>query len=79
MTMVEPEKPFACSIPECGMTFTNEDHLNVHTRKHDMVLQFGCEQKAAVFVGKLYLLPFTFFKKNAFATICLTCPILCDN
>ncbi|CAB3262145.1 unnamed protein product [Arctia plantaginis] len=45
--MVEPEKPFACTIPDCGMTFTNEDHLHVHTKKHDMVLQLGLEQKAA--------------------------------
>lgn len=47
---MEPEKPFACSIPDCGMTFTNEDHLHVHTKKHDMALQLGMEQKAA-FVG----------------------------
>lgn len=53
--MVEPEKPFACTMPDCGMTFTNEDHLNVHTKKHDMVLQFGCEQKAA-FVGKNFIM-----------------------
>lgn len=45
--MVEPEKPFACTAPDCGMTFTNEDHLHVHTKKHDMVLQLGMEQKAA--------------------------------
>ncbi|KPI96449.1 Cyclic AMP-dependent transcription factor ATF-2 [Papilio xuthus] len=44
---MEPEKPFACTIPDCGMTFTNEDHLHVHTKKHDMVLQLGLEQKAA--------------------------------
>ncbi|XP_075988506.1 activating transcription factor-2 [Anticarsia gemmatalis] len=48
--MVEPEKPFACGAPDCGMTFTNEDHLNVHTKKHDMALQLGMEQKA-VFVA----------------------------
>ncbi|KAJ8704705.1 hypothetical protein PYW07_011893 [Mythimna separata] len=45
--MVEPAKPFACTMPDCGMTFTNEDHLNVHTKKHDMVLSLGMEQKAA--------------------------------
>ncbi|XP_045538473.1 uncharacterized protein LOC106715142 [Papilio machaon] len=44
---MEPEKPFACTITDCGMTFTNEDHLHVHTKKHDMVLQLGLEQKAA--------------------------------
>ncbi|CAK1549073.1 unnamed protein product [Leptosia nina] len=44
---MEPEKPFACTIRDCGMTFTNEDHLHVHTKKHDMVLQLGMEQKAA--------------------------------
>ncbi|KAI5635109.1 hypothetical protein NE865_12227 [Phthorimaea operculella] len=45
--MSEPAKPFACAIPDCGMTFTNEDHLHVHTKKHDMVLQLGLEQKSA--------------------------------
>ncbi|XP_050558704.1 uncharacterized protein LOC118279616 [Spodoptera frugiperda] len=45
--MVEPAKPFACTLPDCGMTFTNEDHLHVHTKKHDMVLSLGMEQKAA--------------------------------
>ncbi|XP_061726392.1 uncharacterized protein LOC133531955 [Cydia pomonella] len=45
--MEEPEKPFACVMQGCGMTFTNEDHLHVHTKKHDMVLQLGMEQKAA--------------------------------
>ncbi|XP_026483651.2 uncharacterized protein Atf-2 isoform X1 [Vanessa tameamea] len=44
---MEPQKPFACTLPDCGMTFTNEDHLHVHTKKHDMVLQLGMEQKAA--------------------------------
>lgn len=45
--MEEPQKPFACTMPDCGMTFTNEDHLHVHTKKHDMVLQLGLEQKGA--------------------------------
>lgn len=48
---MEPEKPFACTFSGCNMTFTNEDHLHVHTKKHDMVLQLGMEQKTA-FVGK---------------------------
>lgn len=34
-------KPFACTSEGCTMTFTNEDHLNVHQRKHEMVLNFG--------------------------------------
>ncbi|KAJ0170118.1 hypothetical protein K1T71_014046 [Dendrolimus kikuchii] len=45
--MEEPQKPFACTVPDCGMAFTNEDHLHVHKRKHDMALQFGLEQKGA--------------------------------
>lgn len=52
--MTEPAKPFACTIQDCGMTFTNEDRLNVHTKKHDMILEFGMEQKAA-FLGKTQL------------------------
>lgn len=45
--MNEQIKPFACNIMECGMSFTNEDHLNVHRKKHDMILQFDNEQKSA--------------------------------
>lgn len=48
---MEPEKPFACTIPDCQMTFTNEDHLHVHTGTHDMALQLELGQKA-VFVGE---------------------------
>ncbi|ESO92018.1 hypothetical protein LOTGIDRAFT_69497, partial [Lottia gigantea] len=32
------DKPFGCSEPQCGMRFTNEDHLNVHMKKHEMNL-----------------------------------------
>lgn len=58
--MVEPEKPFACTMPDCGMTFTNEDHLQLHTKKHDMMLQLGLEQKAA-FVGKFLICILIYF------------------
>lgn len=40
------EKPFIC--PECGASFTNEDRLSVHLRKHDMVLQLEAK---GTFVG----------------------------
>ncbi|KAK0162486.1 hypothetical protein PV327_006260 [Microctonus hyperodae] len=36
--MANSEKPFACSSPGCNMSFTNEDHLMVHKKKHDMIL-----------------------------------------
>lgn len=49
--MEEPKMPFACTVPECGMTFTNEDHLHVHKKIHDISLQLGLEQKGT-FVGK---------------------------
>ncbi|XP_043287645.1 cyclic AMP-dependent transcription factor ATF-7 isoform X2 [Venturia canescens] len=39
--MGESEKPFACPSPGCNMSFTNEDHLVVHKKKHDMVLNLG--------------------------------------
>lgn len=39
--MGETEKPFACTSNGCDMKFTNEDHLNVHRKKHDMVLNLG--------------------------------------
>ncbi|KAK0085090.1 hypothetical protein PV325_005795 [Microctonus aethiopoides] len=36
--MADSKKPFACSSPGCNMSFTNEDHLVVHKKKHDMIL-----------------------------------------
>lgn len=50
--MDEEQKPFACDIKECGMSFTNEDHLNVHRKKHDMILNFGLGSvKSGIFLG----------------------------
>lgn len=43
--MNEEQKPFACAIEGCQMTFTNEDHLNWHRKKHDMVLNLGLANK----------------------------------
>ncbi|XP_042217474.1 cyclic AMP-dependent transcription factor ATF-7-like isoform X2 [Homarus americanus] len=36
--MGEVDKPFGCPQPGCGMSFTNEDHLTVHRRRHEMQL-----------------------------------------
>ncbi|KAK3106064.1 hypothetical protein FSP39_011879 [Pinctada imbricata] len=36
--MEDNDKPFECSEPGCGQSFTNEDHLAVHMRKHEMHL-----------------------------------------
>lgn len=47
--MEENEKPFACSAEGCLMRFTNEDHLTVHKKKHDMVLNLGNAQKSNLF------------------------------
>lgn len=35
--MGEVDKPFSCLQPGCGMSFTNEDHLTVHRRRHEMM------------------------------------------
>lgn len=35
------QKPFACKMVGCGMSFTNDDHLNVHRKKHDMILNLS--------------------------------------
>lgn len=40
------QKPFACKAKDCQMSFTNEDHLNVHEKKHEMVLNLGLTNKA---------------------------------
>lgn len=43
--MNDQQKPFACDIKGCQMTFMNEDHLNWHKKKHDMVLNIGLANK----------------------------------
>lgn len=48
----ETPKPFACTADGCGMGFTNEDHLSVHEKKHEMILQLGLGQKLTnIFIG----------------------------
>lgn len=49
--MGENDKPFACTNEGCQMTFTNEDHLNVHRKKHDMVLNLGLTCKNTLTAG----------------------------
>lgn len=45
-------KPFACKASGCGLSFTNEDHLQVHEKKHEMILNLELEQKSAnIFVA----------------------------
>ncbi|XP_067140762.1 cyclic AMP-dependent transcription factor ATF-2-like [Centruroides vittatus] len=39
--MGDDNKPFACNIDGCGMHFTNEDHLTVHKRRHQMRLNLN--------------------------------------
>ncbi|XP_063842711.1 cyclic AMP-dependent transcription factor ATF-2-like isoform X4 [Scylla paramamosain] len=41
--MGEVDKPFGCPQPGCGMSFTNEDHLTVHRRRHEMQLTVNGE------------------------------------
>ncbi|XP_011663815.1 cyclic AMP-dependent transcription factor ATF-7 isoform X1 [Strongylocentrotus purpuratus] len=35
------DKPFACRVPGCNQKFVNEDHLEVHRKKHDVHLGFS--------------------------------------
>ncbi|VDI33657.1 cyclic AMP-dependent transcription factor ATF-2, partial [Mytilus galloprovincialis] len=35
---MDDDKPFVCIEHGCGQRFTNEDHLSVHMRKHEMSL-----------------------------------------
>lgn len=41
--MGEVDKPFGCPQPGCGMSFTNEDRLTVHRRRHEMQLTVNGE------------------------------------
>lgn len=49
------QKPFACKTQGCGMSFTNDDHLNVHRKKHDMILNLGQSgsSKSSTFIGEM--------------------------
>ncbi|XP_014470121.1 PREDICTED: cyclic AMP-dependent transcription factor ATF-7 isoform X2 [Dinoponera quadriceps] len=49
--MTDSEKPYACSTSGCTMSFTNEDQLSVHKKKHDMMLNLGNNSKNAGFVA----------------------------
>ncbi|KAL0275868.1 UNVERIFIED_CONTAM: hypothetical protein PYX00_003592 [Menopon gallinae] len=46
------EKPFTCDIDGCLMKFTNEDHLTVHKKRHDMVLNLGLGSKGSTFADQ---------------------------
>lgn len=44
-------KPFPCQVPGCVLSFTTEDHLAAHTRRHELnKLELPC--KAALFADK---------------------------
>ncbi|XP_058795559.1 cyclic AMP-dependent transcription factor ATF-2 [Phymastichus coffea] len=49
--MNHSEKPFACTTEGCNMSFVNEDHLTVHKKKHDMMLNLGINNKTNFFIA----------------------------
>ncbi|XP_016842483.1 cyclic AMP-dependent transcription factor ATF-2 [Nasonia vitripennis] len=49
--MNDSEKPFACTTEGCNMSFVNEDHLTVHKKKHDMMLNLGINNKSNLFIA----------------------------
>ncbi|KZC07130.1 PREDICTED: cyclic AMP-dependent transcription factor ATF-2 [Dufourea novaeangliae] len=49
--MADSEKAFTCSSSGCTMSFTNEDQLTVHKKKHDMILNLGSGSKNPGFVA----------------------------
>ncbi|XP_012542005.1 cyclic AMP-dependent transcription factor ATF-2 isoform X2 [Monomorium pharaonis] len=59
--MTDSEKLFTCSTSGCNMSFTNEDQLTVHKKKHDMMLNLNNNSKSAGFVDQTPT-PTRFFK-----------------
>ncbi|XP_011168862.1 cyclic AMP-dependent transcription factor ATF-7 isoform X2 [Solenopsis invicta] len=59
--MTDSEKLFACSTSGCNMSFTNEDQLSMHKKKHDMMLNLNNNSKSAGFVDQTPT-PTRFFK-----------------
>ncbi|OAD60990.1 Cyclic AMP-dependent transcription factor ATF-2 [Eufriesea mexicana] len=49
--MADNEKIFTCPSTGCNMSFSNEDNLLVHKRKHDMILNLGNSSKNGGFVA----------------------------
>ncbi|XP_022913026.1 cyclic AMP-dependent transcription factor ATF-2 [Onthophagus taurus] len=47
-TMGDSDKPFVCTNKDCNMSFSNEDHLSVHSKKHDMVLNLGLSKTPTI-------------------------------
>ncbi|XP_018393910.1 PREDICTED: cyclic AMP-dependent transcription factor ATF-7 [Cyphomyrmex costatus] len=60
--MTDSEKLFACSTSGCNMSFTNEDQLSVHKKKHDMMLNLNNNSKSAGFVADQTPTPTRFLK-----------------
>ncbi|XP_035717147.1 cyclic AMP-dependent transcription factor ATF-2-like [Vespa mandarinia] len=49
--MSDVQKLFACTSSGCNMSFTDEDHLAIHRKKHDMVLNLENNGKNTGFVA----------------------------
>ncbi|XP_071639363.1 cyclic AMP-dependent transcription factor ATF-2 [Temnothorax longispinosus] len=60
--MTDSEKLFTCSTSGCNMSFTNEDQLTMHKKKHDMMLNLNNNSKSAGFVADQTPTPTRFFK-----------------
>lgn len=46
------ERPFPCKLDGCRLSFTTEDHLNVHRKKHDMLLNLELPNKSNLFADQ---------------------------
>ncbi|XP_055640272.1 cyclic AMP-dependent transcription factor ATF-2 [Toxorhynchites rutilus septentrionalis] len=46
------EKPFPCKIEGCKLSFVTEDRLNVHQKKHDMLLNLEIPNKSNLFADQ---------------------------
>lgn len=43
----QDDMPFVCTVAGCGMRFINEDHLNWHSKKHEMSLALNTGGQAS--------------------------------
>lgn len=46
------ERPFPCKLDGCRLSFTTEDHLNAHRKKHDMLLNLELPNKSNLFADQ---------------------------
>ncbi|CAB1442306.1 unnamed protein product, partial [Pleuronectes platessa] len=47
------DRPYVCGAPGCSQRFQSEEHLILHSRKHEMTLKFPAIKADTAFTDRL--------------------------